>query len=60
MGEGGVILFGPVADPAGPWGLGIVCADDEAAVGALTEADPTVRSGLGFRYEILPMMTAVM
>lgn len=60
LGEGGVILFGPVADPAGPWGLGIVRANDEAAVRALTDADPTVRSGLGFRYEILPMMTAVM
>ncbi|WP_214474865.1 SRPBCC domain-containing protein [Mesorhizobium sp. dw_380] len=60
LGEGGVILFGPVADPAGPWGLGIVRADDEAAVRELTEADPAVRSGLGFRYEILPMMTVVM
>ncbi|WP_246673404.1 SRPBCC domain-containing protein [Mesorhizobium sp. B2-4-14] len=60
LGEGGVILFGPVADPVGPWGLGIVRADDEAAVRELTEADPAVRSGLGFRYEILPMMTAVM
>ncbi|MGX7872296.1 hypothetical protein ACVDG5_005020 [Mesorhizobium sp. ORM6] len=35
-------------------------ADNEAAVRELTEADPAVRSGLGFRYEILPMMTAVM
>ncbi len=60
LGQGGVILFGPVADPAGPWGLGIVRADDEAAVRALTDGDPTVRSGLGFRYEILPMMIAVM
>jgi uncharacterized protein YndB with AHSA1/START domain len=55
-----VILFGPVADPAGPWGLGIMRADDEAGVRVLTDGDPTVRSGLGFRYEILPLMTVVM
>jgi uncharacterized protein YndB with AHSA1/START domain len=60
LAEGSVILFGPVADPAGPWGLGILRAEDEAGVKALTDGDPTVRSGLGFRYEILPMMTAVM
>ena len=58
--EGAVIMFGPVADPAGPWGLGIVRAKDEAEARTLTDADPTVRSRLGFRYEILPMMSAVM
>ncbi|MBZ9763290.1 SRPBCC domain-containing protein [Mesorhizobium sp. CA8] len=60
LNEGAVILFGPVADPAGPWGLGIVRARDEAEVKALTDADPTVRSGRGFRYEILPMMSTIM
>lgn len=59
LAEGRVLLFGPVADPAGPWGLGIVRAEDEQGARELTEADPTVRSGLGFRYEILPLITAV-
>jgi hypothetical protein len=53
LGEGGVILFDRRRScrPVGP---GIVRADDEAGVSALTDGDPTVRSGLGFRYEILP------
>jgi hypothetical protein len=34
-------------------------AGDEAEVKALTDGDPTVRSGLGFRYEFLPMISAV-
>jgi uncharacterized protein YndB with AHSA1/START domain len=60
LGEGSVVLFGPVADPAGPWGLGIMRANDGDEVKALTDGDPTIRSGLGFRYEILPMISAVM
>jgi uncharacterized protein YciI len=53
------ILFGPVADPAGPWGLGIIRAESEEAARVLTDADPTIRSGRGFRYEILPMLSTL-
>ena len=53
--RGVAIVFGPVADPAGDWGVGIVAAPDEAAVHALRDADPAILSGRGFRYEILPM-----
>jgi hypothetical protein len=56
--QGVAIFFGPVADPAGDWGVGIVRAPDEAAVKALEAGDPVVRS-TGFRYEILPMRAAV-
>lgn len=30
LAEGHVIAFGPVADPAGGWGVGIVAVPDEA------------------------------
>ena len=53
--RGEAIVFGPVADPAGDWGVGIIAAADETAVNALRDADPAVLSGRGFRYEILPM-----
>ncbi|MBI5544737.1 MAG: hypothetical protein HY901_12675 [Deltaproteobacteria bacterium] len=56
---GTAIVFGPVADPKGAWGVGIVRAADEAAVRALEAGDPAIRAGAGFRYEILPMPTAV-
>jgi len=54
-----VIVFGPVADPKGGWGLGVVRARDEAEVAAFEAGDPVVRSGRGFRYEVLPMVSAV-
>ena len=60
MGEGKVVVFGPVADPSGPWGLGILRAADEAAARALTQSDPAILSGRGLRYEMLPMMQAVL
>jgi uncharacterized protein YciI len=53
--RGRAIVFGPVADPKGDWGVGIVDAADLAAVEALRDADPAILSGRGFRYEILPM-----
>ncbi|MET0389376.1 MAG: SRPBCC domain-containing protein [Polyangiales bacterium] len=57
---GGVVVFGPVADPTGPWGLGILRAKDRAEVEAFGDSDPTIRSGTGFRYEILPLITAIL
>jgi uncharacterized protein YciI len=53
--EDGVgIAFGPVFDPLGVFGMGIVEAADEAAARALTDKDPAVAAGVG-RYEIYPM-----
>jgi uncharacterized protein YndB with AHSA1/START domain len=57
--DGRGLIFGPVADPAGPWGLGLIRAESEEAARALTDADPTSRSGLGFHWEILPMLSTL-
>ncbi len=54
-----VIAFGPVADPAGAWGLGLVLARDEAEVAAFEAADPAVRGAIGMRYEHVPMANLV-
>jgi uncharacterized protein YndB with AHSA1/START domain len=59
MAEGHAIVFGPVADPAGPWGLGILRAADDAEFARLRDRDPAILSGRGFRYDTLPMMMAV-
>lgn len=56
---GRAIVFGPVADPNGAWGLGVLRVADEAAVRTVEAEDPAIRSGKGFRYEILPMLDAV-
>jgi uncharacterized protein YndB with AHSA1/START domain len=52
---GVVVAFGPVADPAGAWGVGLLRAKDVAEVKAFEAGDPVIRSERGFRYEILPM-----
>jgi hypothetical protein len=36
-----------------------VRATNEAAALALTDADPVIRSGLGLRYEVVPMISAI-
>jgi hypothetical protein len=53
------VVFGPVLDPVGPWGLGVFEVGDKAELERLLAGDPTIGSGAGFRYEILPMMAAV-
>jgi uncharacterized protein YndB with AHSA1/START domain len=53
-------VVGPVADPKGAWGLAIIQAPDDAAAGAVLENDPVVRANLGFRFERLPMMSAIL
>jgi uncharacterized protein YciI len=58
--EGKALLFGPVADPKGPWGLGIFEVEDEETMRAIAAADPVVLADAGFSYEILPMMQAAL
>jgi len=58
LATGEVIVFGPVADPAGPFGLGIVRAS-EAALKAFQDNDPAILSERGFAYESFPMLSAV-
>ncbi len=44
-----------VGDPKGVFGIGIVELESEADVRAFTAGDPTIRSGQGFDFEVLPM-----
>jgi uncharacterized protein YciI len=59
LAEGVAVAFGPVLDPAGAWGLGLIRVEDEAAARAYVAEDPVIRAGRGFRYEILPMLALV-
>jgi uncharacterized protein YndB with AHSA1/START domain len=59
MNAGQVIVFGPVNDPAGPFGLGVLRAKDAAELEAFQAGDPAIQSGRGFRYESYPMLSAV-
>lgn len=57
--DGKALAFGPVGDPAGPYGIAIVLATDQAEAERLRDEDPAMRSGRGFRTELLPMMSLV-
>jgi uncharacterized protein YndB with AHSA1/START domain len=60
MNAGQVIAFGPVGDPAGPWGFGLVRARDLADVQAFGAGDPAIKAERGFRYEYLPMINLIL
>lgn len=55
--EGIAAAFGPVADPKGPWGVGIVEVESDSTLKRMQSEDPALTIGL--RYEILPMLQAV-
>jgi uncharacterized protein YciI len=43
--SGEMVVFGPVLDSTGSWGLGVVEADDEDELRAFAASDPAVRTG---------------
>ena len=59
LGEGKAVAFGPVADPKGGWGLGVVELQSADEVKTFEANDPAIQSNLGFRYEVLPMVRAI-
>jgi uncharacterized protein len=56
--RGTAIVFGPVGDSAGTWGLAVVEAATATDVRALGDTDPAVVSGL-VRFEVCPMPGAM-
>ena len=55
LARGNAVVFGPVLDPRGAWGLSIIRADNEAEARDVIEADPILGADLGFSYEMSPM-----
>jgi len=55
IGSGQMVIFGPVLDTTGSWGLGVVEADDEDEVRAFAARDPAVTTGTA-RIEIGEML----
>ena len=45
--SGQMVVFGPVLDSTGSWGLAVVEAEDEQALRAFAAGDPVVESGTG-------------
>jgi uncharacterized protein YndB with AHSA1/START domain len=59
LADGVAIAFGPVADPNGPWGVGLVEVEGPEALQTIERDDPAIQAGAGFRYEVLPMLRAI-
>ena len=59
LGKGKAIAFGPVLDPKGPWGVGIVSVSDKEELGVLQANDPAIRARIGLSYEAFGMPQVV-
>jgi uncharacterized protein len=53
--SGQMVIFGPVLDSTGSWGLGVVEAEDEDELRAFAAGDPAVTTGTA-RVEIGKML----
>ncbi|MEP9348924.1 YciI family protein [Xanthobacter sp. KR7-225] len=58
--DGPALAVGPVADPAGIWGMALVEVDDAGHAKALADADPIITAGLGFAYEVMPVPSLIL
>jgi uncharacterized protein YciI len=45
--SGQMVIFGPVLDDTGSWGLGVVEADNEDELRSFADGDPVVTTGTG-------------
>jgi len=55
MAIGRVIALGPVADPKGTFGVGIIRLDDDTDPASLGAGDPVIQANAGFAFEMHPM-----
>jgi uncharacterized protein len=56
--DGRVVVYGPVADPEGVWGMGVLRAADRAEVLEIAEDDPSVTAGVN-TFEVFEIMDGV-
>jgi uncharacterized protein YciI len=59
MARGNIVVYGPVLDPAGAYGLAVVRLEAGVDPASIWMDDPVIKSQTGFRYEIAAMAAAV-
>jgi uncharacterized protein YciI len=57
--KGQAVAYGPVDDPEGGYGIGILAMEDEADLEGIRANDPTILAERGFRFETFPMLRLV-
>ena len=58
LAEGRVVVYGPVADPEGIWGMGVLRAADRAQVLEIGNSDPSVLAGVN-TFEVFEILDGV-
>ena len=58
LGDGRVVVYGPVADPEGVWGMGVLRAADRAEVLEIGNRDPSILAGVN-TFEVLEIMGGI-
>ena len=53
--DGRVVVYGPVADPEGVWGMGVLRAADRAEVLEIGNRDPSILAGVN-TFEVFEIM----
>lgn len=56
--KGICIVYGPVFDPKGAFGIGIIESEDDEIVKYIEKNDPSVKKGLN-RFEVFPMKAVI-
>ena len=58
LADGRVVVYGPVADPEGVWGMGVLRARDQAEVLEIGHRDPSVLAGVN-SFEVFEIMGGI-
>jgi uncharacterized protein YciI len=56
--SGQMVVFGPILDSTGSWGLAVVEADDEQQLRSFAAQDPVVTTGIG-KIELGSMLSGI-
>lgn len=56
--KGQVVVFGPVLDPVGAYGLAVVRLEDDVEPVTVWREDPVIKAQAGFSYHVAPMLNA--
>jgi hypothetical protein len=59
MEAGRAIVFGPLADPQGGYGIGVLELDEQFDPGTIGNADPAIKADAGFSFEVQAMPKAM-
>ncbi len=50
-----VVVYGPVMDPNGSYGIAVLDVEDDAEARRIGEGDPAIGADAGFGFEVHPM-----